>query len=39
VRWNWIFIAPPLNITEAELDEGLEIISKVISVADEHYKA
>jgi taurine--2-oxoglutarate transaminase len=38
VRWNWIFIAPPLNITEAELDEGLEIISKVVSVADEHYK-
>lgn len=39
VRWNWIFIAPPLCITEAELDEGLEIISQVVSIADEQYKA
>ena len=38
VRWNWIFIAPPLIVTEAQIDEGLEIISKVISVADEYYK-
>ena len=30
VRWNWIFIAPPLCITKPEIDEGLEIISKVI---------
>jgi len=36
VRWNWIFIAPPLNITKAELDEGLEIISAAISIADEY---
>ena len=36
VRWNWIFVAPPLNITKAEVDEGLEIISQAISIADEY---
>ncbi len=36
VRWNWIFIAPPLCITEAEIDEGMEIISQVISIADQY---
>ena len=36
VRWNWIFIAPPLCITKEEVDEGLEIISQVISIADEY---
>jgi len=35
VRWNWIFIAPPLIIDEAGIDEGLEIISKAIKIADE----
>ncbi len=36
VRWNWIFVAPPLNITEAEIDEGLEIISQAVAIADEY---
>ena len=36
VRWNWIFIAPPLCITKAEVDEGMKIISEVISIADEN---
>lgn len=36
VRWNWIFIAPPLCITEAQVDEGLEIISQALSIADEY---
>lgn len=36
VRWNWIFIAPPLCITEEEIDEGMEIISQVISIADQY---
>ena len=36
VRWNWIFVAPPLNITKAEVDEGLDIISKTIAIADEY---
>ena len=37
VRWNWIFVAPPLNITQSEVDEGLAIISQAISIADEYY--
>lgn len=36
VRWNWIFVAPPLNITKLQIDEGLEIISQAISIADEY---
>ena len=36
VRWNFIFIAPPLNVTKEEVDEGLKIISQVISIADEY---
>lgn len=37
VRWNWIFIAPPLTITRDEVDEGLDIISKALEIADEYY--
>ena len=36
VRWNWIFLAPPLNVSKAEVDEGLNIISQTISIADEY---
>lgn len=36
VRWNYIFVAPPLCITEAQIDEGLDIISQAISLADQH---
>ncbi len=36
VRWNWIFICPPLCITKAEIDEGLEIISAACAIADEY---
>ena len=36
VRWNYIFIAPPLCITKEEADEGLAIISEAISIADEY---
>lgn len=35
VRWNWIFIAPPLNVSKEEVDEGLNIISETIAIADE----
>jgi taurine--2-oxoglutarate transaminase len=35
VRWNWIFVAPPLCIDQAGIDEGMEIISKAVSIADE----
>ena len=36
VRWNWIFIAPPLCINKDEIDEGMEIISKTIAIADQY---
>jgi taurine---2-oxoglutarate transaminase len=35
VRWSFIFIAPPLCITKQQIDEGLEIISAAIKIADE----
>ena len=34
VKWNFVFVAPPLVITEAEMDEGLEILSEALHVAD-----
>ncbi|MFC1771412.1 aminotransferase class III-fold pyridoxal phosphate-dependent enzyme [Candidatus Margulisiibacteriota bacterium] len=37
VRWNWIFLAPPLIITREQMDEALAIISKAVSVADQYY--
>ncbi|NNE16200.1 MAG: aminotransferase class III-fold pyridoxal phosphate-dependent enzyme [Saprospiraceae bacterium] len=39
VKWNFIFMAPPLIITEDQIDEGLEIISKALEIADQHYQA
>src|SRR6185436_20169374 len=36
VRWNYIFTCPPLCITKEQIDEGLEIISKAIEIADEY---
>ena len=36
VRWNYIFIAPPLCITKEQVDEGLAIIDQAISLADEY---
>lgn len=34
VRWNYIFIAPPLTVTKEEADEGLAIISEALKIAD-----
>jgi len=31
-----VFIAPPLCINKDEVDEGMEIISKALSIADEY---
>ncbi|MFZ9388454.1 MAG: aminotransferase class III-fold pyridoxal phosphate-dependent enzyme, partial [Chitinophagaceae bacterium] len=36
VRWSFVFIAPPLCITKEQIDEGLEIISEALKIADEH---
>jgi len=35
VRWNLIFSAPPLIVTDEQLDEGLAAIDKALTVADE----
>ncbi|OIQ64904.1 hypothetical protein GALL_535440 [mine drainage metagenome] len=35
VRWNFIFIAPPLCVTKEQINEGLAIISEAIRIADE----
>ena len=39
VRWNYIFVAPPLCVTKEQIDEGLAIISEAISIADEVVEA
>lgn len=36
VRWNYIFIAPPLSITKQQIDEGLAIIGQALTIADEY---
>lgn len=37
VRWNYIFIAPPLCINKAQVEEGLSILSEALRLADEYY--
>lgn len=39
VRWSFIFIAPPLCVTQEQIDEGLFIISEAIAIADEYVTA
>ena len=34
-KWNFIFVAPPLIAKKEEIEEGIEIISQAISIADE----
>jgi len=34
-RWNYVFIAPPLCINKEQIDEGLEIISQSLKIADD----
>ncbi len=34
VRWNYVFTAPPLCITREQIDEGLDMISKALDIAD-----
>jgi len=36
VRWNYVFIAPPLSVTREQVDEGLAIISEALTIADAH---
>lgn len=37
VKWSYVFVAPPLNIEEAQIDEGIDILSEAISISDEYY--
>jgi taurine--2-oxoglutarate transaminase len=34
VRWNYVFIAPPLTINKEEIEEGLAIIGEALKIAD-----
>ncbi|MCX5907666.1 MAG: aminotransferase class III-fold pyridoxal phosphate-dependent enzyme, partial [Deltaproteobacteria bacterium] len=34
VRWNYLFVAPPLCIKESELREALKVIDQVLDYAD-----
>ncbi len=36
IKWNFIFLAPPLCITAQEIDQGIEIIDEVLSFADQY---
>jgi taurine--2-oxoglutarate transaminase len=38
VRWNHLYINPPLSITEKQLDEGLEIYTKALEITDKACK-
>ena len=38
VRWNYIFVAPPLCINKEQVDEGLSMISDAVSIADEQVR-
>jgi taurine--2-oxoglutarate transaminase len=38
VRWNYVFIAPPLSITREQIDEGLAMISDALTIADAQTK-
>ncbi|MDP6719196.1 MAG: aminotransferase class III-fold pyridoxal phosphate-dependent enzyme [Pirellulaceae bacterium] len=34
-RWNWVFINPPLTITEDELRSGLKVLDAALDIADQ----
>lgn len=38
VKWNFIFVCPPLIITKDQIDEGMAILSEAIAIADQEYK-
>lgn len=38
IRWNIIFIAPPLCITKEQIDIAFKILSKGLCIADKYYK-
>ncbi len=36
VKWDWVFSAPPLTITEEQLQEGLAMLDKALEIADRY---
>jgi taurine--2-oxoglutarate transaminase len=38
VKWDWIFCAPPLIITEEQIGEGLDTIAQALAIADQYYE-
>jgi len=38
VRWNMIFNTPPLIVTEAQIEEGLQILDGALTILDEYYE-
>ncbi|MGB3903610.1 MAG: aminotransferase class III-fold pyridoxal phosphate-dependent enzyme, partial [Anaerolineae bacterium] len=38
-KWNWIFVIPPLCITEEELKAGLSIIDEVLEITDKEARS
>ena len=38
VKWNFIFVAPPLIATKDHIDEGMAILSEALKIADQEYK-
>ena len=34
VKWDWVFCCPPLVITEDQVQEGIDIIDRALSLAD-----
>lgn len=39
VKWDWIFCTPPLVINEAQIQEGIDIIDKALTLADAYVDA
>jgi taurine--2-oxoglutarate transaminase len=35
MKWDWIFCAPPLIVNEVQIQEGIDILDKVLTVADQ----
>lgn len=34
VRWDWVFVVPPLCITDSEIEEGMQILDEALALAD-----
>jgi taurine---2-oxoglutarate transaminase len=38
VRWNMIFNCPPLIVTEAQIQEGLDLLDQTLGMLDSYYE-